>query len=443
MKINIIYEINNREFINCVLLERELVRRGHKVTIYNKQETIILGKSADITIIPNSYRTEDVDYYRYVFNTNNNLIIVYPCEQVTNHTLPNFFDYSENNKVKYLPHFCWGKDYYDFIDSLGFDMTYSKVVGAVQLDLCRGEFIGLYHNKKSFAQKYKLPFEKKWILFISDFVYSSELRAKRSIESGEMEAEEILERQNFEKKTRSELIKWFKKFLDTHDDYIIIYRKHPVEMLTSEIEDFANINTGKFYTISDYSIKEWIFSADYITSWDSTSVVECIAAGKRMALLRPYDFSRQGELHEYAFYRKYTKVRTYEQFVDSMTANIAEYNEDTLNEVKKLYSIDKRLAVKRIADAIEDIYPKWVTNREKNDSSFFFARWIYMIKKKLPIKFLVKKIYRFMYITFKFDLANQGESRLAVLEWNASANNKKQYKALSKQIDRILEIYND
>ena len=36
MQVNIVYEVNNREFNNCVLLQRELVRRGHKVNIYNK-----------------------------------------------------------------------------------------------------------------------------------------------------------------------------------------------------------------------------------------------------------------------------------------------------------------------------------------------------------------------------------------------------------------------
>ena len=93
MNICIVYEMNNREFYNCVLLERALIKKGHKVKICNKTEDINLFKSYDITIIPNSYRSSDVDFYRYVFNTKNKIIVVYPCEQVTNHKLPDFYDY--------------------------------------------------------------------------------------------------------------------------------------------------------------------------------------------------------------------------------------------------------------------------------------------------------------------------------------------------------------
>ena len=118
MRVNIVYELNNREFNHCVLLQREMIRRGYDARIYNKTESMVLSNKESITIIPNSYRKGDVDYYRYVFNTRNHLVVVYPCEQINNHQLPEFFDHSPGNPVKKLPHLCWGDDYYHFIQSL-------------------------------------------------------------------------------------------------------------------------------------------------------------------------------------------------------------------------------------------------------------------------------------------------------------------------------------
>ena len=87
MRVNIVYELNNREFNHCVLLQREMIRRGYDARIYNKTESMVLSNKESITIIPNSYRKGDVDYYRYVFNTRNHLVVVYPCEQINNHQL--------------------------------------------------------------------------------------------------------------------------------------------------------------------------------------------------------------------------------------------------------------------------------------------------------------------------------------------------------------------
>lgn len=439
MKINIVYEINNREYINCVLLERELVRRGHKVRIYNKQEEIAIGKPADVTIIPNSYRTQDVDYYQYLFNANNNLMIIYPCEQVTNYTLPKFFDYTSSNKAKMLPHMCWGKDYYNFIKSLGFDMTFTKITGAIQLDLSRKEFACLYHSKKEFAEEFKLPAQKKWIMFISDFVYISEQKVRTSIGCGESDSNELWERHEFEKKTRNELLKWFKTFLDTHNDYIIIYRKHPVEMLTEDIQKFIDKNKDNFYAISKYSIKEWIFNVDYITSWDSTTVVECIAAGKKMALLRPFDFVKKDEIQEYSFYKDYCKIRNYDDFENSMIKGIPDYTKGTLDEVEKLYSIESRLSVQRMADAIEQTFKEWQPQKKKNSKMFFFKRWLFIFKRMLPFKMLIKAVYKALYINFGFSLSSPKETKLAIIEWEATANNKKKHSEIALKIDRILK----
>lgn len=436
MNINLIYEVNNREFDNCVLIQRELMRRGHRVNIYNKTEDLVLSNTNVTTVIPNSYRTEDLMYYQYVFNTRNNPLIVFPCEQITNHELPLFFDYSSNNKVKRLPHLCWGDDYYEFITSLGFDNKYNKIVGAPQLDFCRKQFKSFFSSKEQLAQEFKLPKEKKWILFISDFVFTSELMVEQIKESGDSDEFTLRELYKLENKTQDKLIEWFEQFLKKNTDFIIIYRKHPLELLSSKIEKLRAEMENCFFTISELNIKEWISNCDRLACWYSTSVIECMFAEKKIALLRPYEFTEGSKLSDYEFLKDFVKISSYDQFEDSMKYGEPKFPEKSKKIIAKLYSFDKIPSYIKIADAIEEISVNWeYTELEKK---YKIKRLLYLLKKCVPIKVIVKKIYQFMYLKFNFNLAKQGDMHYAILEWNNSALNKTRYLKISKKIDKII-----
>lgn len=440
MRVNIIYENNNREFNNCLLLQRELIRRGHDAKIYNKTEDILLRDNTEsLTLIPNSYRNGDLDHYRYCFFTNGGIIIVYPCEQVTNHRMPSFFDYSDDNRVKKLPHLCWGQDYYDFIKTLGFDMSFSSVVGALQLDYCRPEFSNFYVSRKLLSKKYQIPYEKKWMLFISDFVLDNDEKYNRLLCSGDVEEHILSLRREHERKTTKEILTWFSRFLNIHKDYILIYRKHPVEILSETIIKFKDSFPNQVYCISEYGIKDWICNADRVITWNSTSAVECFAAKKNIHLLRPYEFDENSGFVEYGFYKDMKRISKYTEFEKSIINDRWSYTSGTIDEINKLYSIEASPTFIRIANAIEDIY-KCKTLTEKTPG-FRFHRIRYLALKMIPAKILIKKALERIYLLTGHNFGNQSEKGASVNEWMATADNIRDIRRRSELLDEIILRY--
>jgi|GEM_PF-5552355 len=436
MRVNIIYEGNNREYNNCVLLEREFVRRGYRAKVLNKTEDMIFSNEESITILPNSYRNEDVNHYRYVFNTGNNLLVLYPCEQVINHHLPLFYDYSDENAVKHMPNLCWGRDYYDFIEGLGYDNPYNKVVGAIQLDLCRPEFREIYLSKEEIGKRFGLPADKKWILFISDFVYKSDIIVSQIMKFGDSRKEELYAKKENDFRSCGAILKWFGTFLSAHSDYVIIYRKHPVEMITEDIEEFIKKYPDNFYCISELNIKEWIMNCEVVTTWNSTAVVECYAAKKNVQLLRPIDLTGDKWHTEYDIYKDYSKCDSYERFEESVLKNTDNYTPEVVDAINQYYDIQEKPAYQRIADHVEAIYA--AMEKQKPDPSWTAKRWGYLLKTGYVFKLPVKKLVQCCHpvISRCFDL--QKERKLALEDWIATARNKKKHKTFAKAIDSVI-----
>ena len=442
MRINIVYEVNHREYNNCLLLQRELKRRGYDARIYNKTEDIVLfGNSKSITVIPNSYNTEDINHYRYTFNTKNELMIVYPCEQVTNHIMPDTFDYTENNLAKKYPHLCWSEDYYEFLNTLGYDMKFSSVVGAIQLDYCRPEFKDFYLSREEIARKFELDENKKWILFISDFVLDNELKYQSMLKSKVISKNVLDERRNHERASAKMILEWFDTFLSTHKEYILIYRKHPVEALSETIVKFQKNKPNQVYLISEYSIKDWIMNVDRITTWNSTSSVECYGAKKKIHLLRPIPFDENKGIKEYPFFRSFYHIDCYETFEKNLDTDNMSYSSEAIKEINKLYSIEEIPSFIRVADKIEEIGRTWKCgNVEKN---YYFNKWKYIIKKQRIPRIIIKKILETLYYYFGMKIGKQNDARLAVNEWMATADNKKHRRKREKQLDSIIHKYHE
>ena len=160
----LVYEVEDREFNNMLLLKLELERRGHRVILQCKDQDLIFKHKDAVALIPNSYHKKDLDAYRYKFNLQDNPIVIYSCEQLVNHTLPKDFDYSGKNPAKRVANFCWGPDYRDFLISLGYDEQKLYTTGAIQLDYCRKEFFSFYKTKKELATQFHLPVQNPKLL---------------------------------------------------------------------------------------------------------------------------------------------------------------------------------------------------------------------------------------------------------------------------------------
>lgn len=434
MNFILIYELSNREFDNLALLKSELVKRGHEVKILSKFTDFMIKHENCIAVVPNAYCNEDLDYYRYVFNLRDNPIVVYPCEQVINRKMPEFFDVSSYNLVKTLPTLCWGKDYYDFIKELGYSNLNNAIVGSINLDFCNPKLKRFYYNKEEIANKYGLPKDKKWLLFISDFVFQNVELGEHYIREGSLSEITVISMREYESYLQKEITKWFAKFMEDNPEYILIYRKHPMEIKESIVYDMEKKFPGQFFEISELGIKQWIFVSDKICTYNSTAIVECAAAQKECIYLRPKEFPPQSSITEYPFYVGYPRAKTYDDFSNAIKKETDRYK-IILDKIKAQYSISDILSCKRIADVLERI------SKENGKSGlsmegFEINRFLYLIKTQWIIKILVKKMYAFLTDVFK--IKQRKETLLAIKEWNAVRQDKKREKEIINRLKMII-----
>lgn len=426
--------MNNREFNNLVLLSRELIRRGHEVDIFGKSETFVLKHKDGVILLPNSYNKFDVDRYRYIVNGKNNVIVHYPCEQLINRKLPSSYENSDDNPVKHLYTLCWGEDYYQFITSMGTEKNKCIITGAIQMDFCRPEFKSLLYDRNCLGNKFGLPKDKKWVLFISDLVYTDkgvvELLKNAGITSSEM----LDRRHSFEEIVQRIILEWFNRFLEENPDYCIIYRKHPNEVITSAVFNLEKRLPNRFRIIDNYNIRNWILSCDCILNYNSTAGAECIVAHKDNAILRPIPFEDNGPSRELDMNKSLKKITTYEEmksYLKSSKRKVEDYA-----SIKFYHDIQKKPAFMRVADALEDI-GKNAINDLDIPKPWFLKRLRFELSEHLLPKIIIKKVYQRFYLFFKF----KDDNSVGVGEWQKSAKNRKGQKILSNKIDEILKLY--
>lgn len=430
----LVYELNNREFNNLVLLSRELIRRGHEVDIFCKSETVVLKHKDGVLMLPNSYNKFDVDRYRYLFNGKNNVIVNYPCEQLINRKLPASYDFSEDNPVKHIHTLCWGKDYYDFITSIGTEKEKCHITGAIQMDFCRREFNSLLYDKKYLADEFDLPIDKKWILFISDLVYTDPGVVELLKNAGITSSDNLDKRYNFEKLVQKKILDWFEKFIDEHPGYCIIYRKHPNEVITNGVFELEKKQKRNFRVIDKYNIRNWIIASDCILNYNSTAGAECIVAHKDNAILRPIAFSAESYTKELHMNKNLLKILSYEDMESYLLSDKKQAVD--YSSIQIYHDIRERPAFMRVADALEEI-GKNSENSLTIPAPWFLKRWICILKENLIVKVLIKKAYQKLYMLLKL----KDNNSLGVGEWQKSALNRKGQKELSAKIDAILQEY--
>lgn len=434
MNFILIYELSNREFDNLALLKTELIKRGHTVKILSKFTDFNLIYKKSVVLVPNAYCNGDLEYYRYVFNLRDNPIVVYPCEQVINRKMPEFFDVSSDNLVKTLPTLCWGKDYYEFIQELGYTNKDNTIVGSVNLDFCKQELKNYYFTKNELETRYNIPKQKKWLLFISDFVFQNVALGEHYIEEGSLTETTVISMREYESCLQKEIIGWFETFLQNHPEYVLIYRKHPMEIKEELIYNIEKAVPDQFFEISELGIKQWIFVSDKICTYNSTAIVECAVAHKECIYLRPREFPIDSSITEYPFYKNYPRVKTYVEFEEVIKQNTSNYKL-ILDSIKYQYYIDDNLACKRIADSLEKVANDVVSSGLPMNN-YAFKRLLYLIKTNWISKIMLKKLYSFGIDILKIPQGK--ESLLAIKEWNAVRYNKKKEKEIIARMKHII-----
>ncbi len=393
MKAIIVYEVYNREYDNCLLLKAALERQECNVQIVYKMDLVSQTYSEEKTLIfiPNCYNSEDFKYYYYCANRANALFINLQYEQVLSGDKLNLDYHMPKGKATEIINICWGKAFANFLRGRGIDVNNIVVCGAMQLDFLRKEFESFWINKKDIAEKYQLPLNLRWVLFISSFSFANNPLVNKASDS-ELGKNNNLDFRNLSIESRNVILKWFDRYLESNTDAVIIYRKHPMEVYDKSFSSISEKYPDRFLKISDYNIKQWIMISDSICNWYSTSGVECVAANKPFDILRPYPMPPEKEV---TLYRGAHFIESYDEFVRSLQSKQKDFPFD-VTRVYNDYKIDEIPAYRKIVDFSMAYYGR-SESASYWDKDFLFNRKKYVVKHKIKIKYNLKKFYQLLY----------------------------------------------
>ena len=391
-KILIIYENINREYDNCLLLKAELERRGYTVVLKYKTESICIVQDADLVITPNCYNIENERYYRYLFAGNKCPLLSLQYEQIfTKETEVKRLCYPDNSMIN-VYFATWGEIYYNKLLQHNINPVAVRVTGSIGLDFCRPEFRCFYLDKEGIGQKYNLNVNKKWMLFISSLTLFPGSPYYRHLRIDIKDKEYLTERSNLETKTQEKILEWFDEFLISNNDYIIIYRRHPVEEQTEKFKSLLKKYPKSFVDITDMSVKQWISVCDYCYNWFSTASIEANEFGKPTQLLRPYQISEE---RDYSFLINSSKCCTYDDFLNSIQMNDIG-NIDRSSYINN-FSIVDTPAYYRICNFVDSIINSNNQNGFQFEKLFGLNRVKFCLRRLFIFKLFIKKLYQFTY----------------------------------------------
>ncbi len=295
----ILYESKVRELDSVVLLSTELKRRGFSVNIVNSfSYQVKKHKLIDTRLIVVPFLYSDEDIYEYVYRICGRVpyIINLRWEQIYSSKDELDMDYFAYPKgyARNAMHISWS----DYLTSLlvmsGVDKKNVITSGAVHMDFLRKEFSAYFLSRNEIAEKYNLPYNYTWKLFVSSFSYTTlnqeELRRYERMVSDE--TYEFLEAQI---KSKKEILKWFEHLLQEGGDDIIIYRPHPAERNDSKLDELQKKYTN-FRVIRDGSFRQWLVVVDEVYNWRSTCIADAYFCNKKSYVLRPCKLKESREL---------------------------------------------------------------------------------------------------------------------------------------------------
>lgn len=412
----IVYEGIVREYDNALLLQAELEKRGYKVKLAYKMETLIWKKHNAICILPNSYTTENVEFYRYFLNANANPLISLQYEQVFSKKIENTGVHIPKGKAKDIWLFCWGRNCYDRLVRNGVDERKIKICGALQLDLLRKEFSDFYLSREMMALRFHIDKNKKWLFYISSFTYVNNDKLLNDAAKEFNDSKFINEFSKVSTLSQKITLEWFEKLINEDENIIVIYRPHPVEAENENVIRIAQKYPGRFRCISELSVKQWICVSDIISTWISTSVAEVYVAHKSLILIRPYPVVKENDI---PFYYDAECTDSYEKLKRAVykgeKANQMPVKKELLDEY---YSIQDKPAYKRIADEIDMIGKELFNEKEK---CFYGKRIVFLLKEGRIIKYLLKKIYQQVYFRLGWQIKSKKlREKYYVNDWENS-----------------------
>jgi len=447
MKVLIVYEVRVREIDSALLLKTALEMRGYEVKIVDKNSMFRMKYRDCIIVVPNSYHTLDYQTYNYTLNAKNNHIINLQYEQVYSKSTEEKGYMIPKGKAKKEHFICWGPYTYNKLTRIGLKSSQLSVTGALQLDFLRPEFSSFWRSKEEISHQYNIPLDKEWLLYISSFSYVNNTRyIKNAInEIGAGDHKSIKEMERVSNESHKITLEWFEKLIEENENFIMIYRPHPMEASHPQLKKIQEKFPENFYVISDLNVKQWITISDQVFTWISTSITESFFAKKMCHILRPIPIPE--DLDPRIYEGTTNIIDTYQGLVNivkryNSTNNFIEeefpINKDNIN---RYYLWDDEASYEKIINVIETIE---VTEKQPIEKKYFLNRWKFLYKNNILRRFLFIKLYQFLHKNFDFKIKNESfRKRYSVnkLEKQAKRQNKKELQEKEIKIKKILEKY--
>lgn len=405
MKAFIIYEVYNREYDNCLLLQAALKHKGIEADIVYKMDLLRIKPSLEkrILIIPNCYNDENFKYYYYASGCGNALIINLQYEQVLSNDENNIESHRPYGRAAYLYNLCWGESFKNFLKATGVDISRCLVCGALQLDFLKPYFSDFWIKRDVLLGKYGIDAKSEITLFISSFAYANNEFVNRASDK-EYGKDNNFSFRKLSQDSREKIIDWFERYLADNSKKIIVYRKHPMEVYNDRLHSLANKFPKNFYLIDDCNIKQWIFISDRILNWYSTSAVECVIAKKSFEILRPIPVDEKTEV---VLFKDAKFINNYDAFAKLMNSDYKSitYPFD-MKLINQMYLIDSSTAFDRLSN--------WIKNKIETDFTekyididYLRNRKKFISQKKLMMKYQIKKIYQKLHKTLRFSISSK------------------------------------
>ena len=309
----ILYEHTVREYESDLLLKLELERRGYTAEIRQlldrKKLKYFTYKKPRVLVSSCMYDNEAINSHVYNNIGRCERIVNLHWEQMLSDTQEEGEWFNMGGNAKKCIQTCWGSLTANRLVRHGMEEKNCPVTGAVMMDFLRPEFEGYFKTKEELCKEFGLDPAHQLHLYISSFGYAS--MTDEEVKSlSDMAGTDFSGFARTNKVSMTQTLDWFDRYLAAHPEVELVYRRHPSEWNSPQLEELAK-KRPNFHVIFAGSVKEWIMAADSISIWMSTAIAEVYMAGKSCHILRPVPIE-----HEYdpVIYKDARYITTYEEF---------------------------------------------------------------------------------------------------------------------------------
>lgn len=380
----ILYEHRNRELENACLLAAELELRGYSTKIVNFYSGNKYWMNPSVLLVPHLYNDDQLVSFCDNYKHNNFKIINLQYEQILRNNQHNGI-HNPSGEAIHAQHMAWGEAQKERYLSHGVNRDNIHVAGHIGMDLNRKEFDSYFMSRDEVAARTNLDKTKKWILFISTFGYR--LRSKEDIDALQNVDPTTYQGVRLTNEAQEKIEEWLINAAKANKDAIIIYRRHPSEREDPKLLELEK-QFSNFRCIDDFTIRQWVRTADLMYTWYSSSIADVYYANKMCYIVRPYDVPEDFELdimHGLKF------IKDYAEFEKSIQDGI---NEDEFpisdRTMEYYYSFNRKnakWAFKQWADTCITVF---------KDKKYMYKYNYRQIKRSYRTSFFVK-IKHFIY----------------------------------------------